>query len=108
MGMEVQGLAIPAFGTQMGATVSSRELRRRSRVTDPCNKVVDAEKTAKVERAFGLDRKAPLRMAWFAGDEDCGDGEQRCGRRCTVGFTGARATGIRAICRMRNGRGWSR
>src|SRR5215472_13302180 len=38
-------------------------------------------------------------MAWFAGDEACGDGEQRCGRRCTVGFTGARATGIRAICR---------
>ena len=30
MGMEVQGLAIPAFGRQMGATVSSRELRRRS------------------------------------------------------------------------------
>ena len=31
MGMEVQGLAIPAFGRQIGATVSSRELRRRSR-----------------------------------------------------------------------------
>jgi uncharacterized protein len=35
MGMEVQGLAIPAFGTQMGATVSSRELRRRSRARHP-------------------------------------------------------------------------
>jgi uncharacterized protein len=35
MGMEVQGLAIPAFGRQMGATVSSRELRRRSRARHP-------------------------------------------------------------------------
>jgi len=35
MGMEVQGLAIPAFGTQMGATMSSRELRRRSRARHP-------------------------------------------------------------------------
>ena len=30
-GMEVQGLAIPAHATQMGATMSSRELQRRSR-----------------------------------------------------------------------------
>ena len=35
MGMEVQGLAIPAHGTQLGATVSSRELRRRSRARHP-------------------------------------------------------------------------
>ena len=38
----------------------------------------------------------------------CGDGEQRCGRRSTVEFIDARATGTRAICRMRSGRGWSR
>ena len=31
MGMEIQGLAIPAHAGQTGATVSSRELRRRSR-----------------------------------------------------------------------------
>jgi hypothetical protein len=30
MGMEVQGLAIPAHAGQSGATISSRELRRRS------------------------------------------------------------------------------
>ena len=35
MGMTVQGLAIPAHGTQQGATVSSRELRRRSRSRHP-------------------------------------------------------------------------
>jgi uncharacterized protein len=35
MGMEVQGLAIPAHATQVGATVSSRELRRRSRARHP-------------------------------------------------------------------------
>jgi len=35
MGMEVQGLAIPAFNMQQGATVSSRELRRRSRARHP-------------------------------------------------------------------------
>src|SRR6516225_2845590 len=35
MGMEVQGLAIPAHANQMGATVSSRELRRRSRARHP-------------------------------------------------------------------------
>jgi uncharacterized protein len=35
MGMEVQGLAIPAHGKQMGATASSRELRRRSRARHP-------------------------------------------------------------------------
>jgi predicted TIM-barrel fold metal-dependent hydrolase len=35
MGIEVQGLAIPAHATQTGATVSSRELRRRSRARHP-------------------------------------------------------------------------
>ena len=35
MGMEVQGLAIPAHATQMGATVSQRELNRRSRARHP-------------------------------------------------------------------------
>jgi uncharacterized protein len=34
-GMEVQGLAIPAHGTQTGAIVSARELRRRSRARHP-------------------------------------------------------------------------
>jgi predicted TIM-barrel fold metal-dependent hydrolase len=34
-GMEVQGLAIPAHGRHMGATVSSRELHRRSRARHP-------------------------------------------------------------------------
>lgn len=35
MGMAVQGLAIPAHASQMGATASSRELRRRSRARHP-------------------------------------------------------------------------
>jgi len=35
MGMEVQGLAIPAHATQIGATVSQRELNRRSRARHP-------------------------------------------------------------------------
>jgi predicted TIM-barrel fold metal-dependent hydrolase len=35
MGMQVQGLAIPAHANQTGATVSSRELRRRSRARHP-------------------------------------------------------------------------
>jgi predicted TIM-barrel fold metal-dependent hydrolase len=34
-GMEVQGLAIPAFAKSAGATASSRELRRRSRARHP-------------------------------------------------------------------------
>ena len=34
-GMEVQGLAIPAFAKAQGATASSRELRRRSRARHP-------------------------------------------------------------------------
>src|ERR1700681_364619 len=35
MGMNVQGLAIPAHANQRGATVSSSELRRRSRARHP-------------------------------------------------------------------------
>ena len=34
-GMEVQGLAIPAFAKSAGAAASSRELRRRSRARHP-------------------------------------------------------------------------
>jgi len=41
-GMEVQGLAIPAHATQMGATVSSRELQRRSRARHPHFRVARA------------------------------------------------------------------
>jgi predicted TIM-barrel fold metal-dependent hydrolase len=40
--MEVQGLAIPAHATQMGATVSSRELNRRSRARHPHFQVAKA------------------------------------------------------------------
>jgi len=35
MGMEIQGLAIPAHAGEAGATASSRELRRRSRARHP-------------------------------------------------------------------------
>ena len=42
MGMEVQGLAIPAHNMQMGATVSSRELNRRSRARHPHFQVAKA------------------------------------------------------------------
>src|SRR5438045_6072805 len=43
MGMQVQGLAIPAHANQMGATVSSRELRRRSRARHPHFQVARAQ-----------------------------------------------------------------
>jgi predicted TIM-barrel fold metal-dependent hydrolase len=43
MGMEVQGLAIPAHADQQGATVSSRELRRRSRARHPHFAVAKAQ-----------------------------------------------------------------
>ena len=43
MGMEVQGLAIPAHAGQQGATVSSRELRRRSRSRHPHFQVARAQ-----------------------------------------------------------------
>ena len=36
------------------------------------------------------------------------DGERQCGRRSTAGPIGGREKGIRAICGMRSGRGWSR
>jgi uncharacterized protein len=51
MGMEVQGLAIPAHATQVGATVSSRELRRRSRARHP---------HFQVARARGFDAVSTL------------------------------------------------
>ncbi|HEX6440849.1 MAG TPA: amidohydrolase family protein [Stellaceae bacterium] len=51
MGMEVQGLAIPAHATQAGATVSSRELRRRSRARHP---------HFQVARARGFDAVSTL------------------------------------------------
>jgi predicted TIM-barrel fold metal-dependent hydrolase len=51
MGMEVQGLAIPAHATQMGATLSSNELRRRSRARHP---------HFQVARARGFDPSSTL------------------------------------------------
>lgn len=51
MGMEVQGLAIPAHARQIGATVSSRELRRRSRARHP---------HFNVARARGFDAASTL------------------------------------------------
>ncbi len=51
MGMEVQGLAIPAHAGQSGATVSSRELRRRSRARHP---------HFQVARARGFDASSTL------------------------------------------------
>ena len=59
-GMEVQGLAIPAFGTSQGATASSRELRRRSRARHPHFKVArargfDAASTVTAMDIEGID-----------------------------------------------------
>jgi predicted TIM-barrel fold metal-dependent hydrolase len=51
MGMEIQGLAIPAHAAQTGATVSSRELRRRSRARHP---------HFQVARARGFDASSTL------------------------------------------------
>ena len=51
MGMEIQGLAIPAHAAQTGATVSSRELRRRSRARHP---------HFQVARARGFDAGSTL------------------------------------------------
>jgi uncharacterized protein len=51
MGMEVQGLAIPAHNMQQGATASSRELRRRSRARHP---------HFNVARAHGYDAPSTL------------------------------------------------
>src|SRR5438105_13308753 len=43
MGMEVQGLAIPAHASAQGATASSRELRRRSRARHPHFSIAKAQ-----------------------------------------------------------------
>ena len=60
MGMEVQGLAIPAHNMQQGATVSSRELRRRSRARHPHFQVArargyDADSTLTAMDIEGID-----------------------------------------------------
>src|SRR5579884_1083284 len=60
MGMEVQGLAIPAFAKETGATMSSRELRRRSRARHPHFTVArgrgfDAESTLTAMDIEGID-----------------------------------------------------
>ena len=44
VGMEVQGLAIPAHGRSPGAIASSRELRRRSRARHPHFEVAQAQR----------------------------------------------------------------
>jgi hypothetical protein len=64
MGMEVQGLAIPAFGTQVGATLSSRELRRRSRARHP---------HFNVARAGGFDAPSTLAAMDIEGIDVAGD-----------------------------------
>ncbi len=51
MGMEVQGLAIPAHATELGATLSSRGLQRRSRARHP---------HFKLARARGYDASSTL------------------------------------------------
>src|SRR5262247_3020767 len=60
MGMEVQGLAIPAHDNASGATASSRELRRRSRARHPHFQVArgrgfDAESTLTAMDIEGVD-----------------------------------------------------
>ena len=60
MGMEVQGLAIPAFAKAMGATASSRELRRKSRARHPHFRVArargfDPDSTLKAMDIEGVD-----------------------------------------------------
>src|SRR5499425_2712008 len=55
MGMEVQGLAIPAFGTQMGATVSRRELRARSRASHPHFNIARARGFDAVSTLMAMD-----------------------------------------------------
>ena len=52
MGMEIQGLAIPAHAGQTGATVSSRELRRRIKECFEKNKV----QTAGPGRIYVMDQ----------------------------------------------------
>ena len=60
MGMEVQGLQIPAHNMQQGATASSRELRRRSRARHPHFQVArargyDATSTLQAMDIEGID-----------------------------------------------------
>jgi uncharacterized protein len=60
MGMEVQGLAIPAHANAIGATTSSRELRRRSRARHPHFQVArgrgfDSESTLTAMDIEGVD-----------------------------------------------------
>src|SRR3954449_13382716 len=55
MGMEVQGLAIPAHNMQQGATVSSRELRRRSRARHPHFNVARAQGFDAASTLTGMD-----------------------------------------------------
>ena len=55
MGMEVQGLAIPAHDMQQGATVSSRELRRRSRARHPHFQVARARGYDAVSTLTAMD-----------------------------------------------------
>ena len=55
MGMEVQGLAIPAHATQIGATVSSRELQRRSRARHPHFQVARARGYDAVSTLTAMD-----------------------------------------------------
>ncbi len=57
MGMQVQGLAIPAHATQMGATVSSRELQRRSRARHPHFRVARARGYDPVSTLTAMDIK---------------------------------------------------
>ena|SRR5271170_7793771 len=63
MGMEVQGLAIPAHAGQIGATQSTRELRRRSRARHPHFNV------ARARLRPGLD----LDGDGYRGARRCGD-----------------------------------
>ena len=55
MGMEVQGLQIPAHNMQQGATVSSRELRRRSRARHPHFQVARARGYDAVSTLTAMD-----------------------------------------------------
>jgi len=60
MGMEVQGLAIPAHNMQSGATLSSSELRRRSRARHPHFQIArargyDAPSTLQAMDIEGID-----------------------------------------------------
>src|SRR6266566_5205667 len=68
MGMEIQGLAIPAHAGQTGATISSRELRRRSRARHPHFQVARARvfNAAATIDTINLSRHALDRIACHA------------------------------------------